>query len=339
MKRIIRISLMSLIFTVGTVSAHHSVSYHFDADSPSSINGVVKQFRLRNPHTEMQVDVTNTDGSITTWRVEMTSRATLEKQGWTISQFRPGQQIKIDGFSARREENAIYLREAYVDNEPVTSFNYGKLAIPSEPDPSQEVDTSVVGTWVRAIEPTDPSRSGQPLEPNAVNPYSENLTEAGLAASQAYRADVDDPGLKCQAASIVRVWGQPDFSPTVISREGDILTIQHEVFDLKRTVYLNQDHPDDISPSMLGHSIGRFEEDELIIDTYGFKPGVLLTHPGVLHTDQLRVIERFNVNQDTGVMTMEWTATDPNYFAKPQTKRTYFVRSNIPLGKFDCMTD
>jgi hypothetical protein len=330
----------STLLMTQAAAAHHSVSYHFNPDAPNHIEGVVKSFTFRNPHTEMLVDVADSDGTTTTWRVEMTSRATLQKQGWTREQFKPGQTIKIDGFLARRDENSMYLRTADVGDGDTTSFKYGKLApSPTSESAAGDINNSIVGTWVRAVQPEDPTRGGQPLGPNEENPYLANLTQQGKEAASHYVAERDDPSLKCQASSIIRVWGQPDFSPTKITREGDVLTIHHEVFDFKRTIHLNKQHPANIEPSLKGYSVAHFEGDDLIIETTGFTAGILNTHPGIYHTNQLRIIERLSIDKTTGGMSLEWSATDPVYFAKPQTDRSYFVRSNIEVGEFNCELD
>ena len=341
------IFFVPLIFA-NTVLAHHSVNYHFNPDAPNAIEGVVKEFIFRNPHTEMYVDVTDSGGTITTWRVEMTSRATLQKQGWTAEQFKPGQAIKIDGFLARRDANTMYLRNADVGDGNTTSFKYGRLAgsLDSNPDDynvdtaekvdAAKINTSVLGNWVRAVKPENLAERGQPLGPDEINPYLANLTQIGLDAANKYVAEVDDPALQCQVPSITRVWAQPDFSPTNISQDGDVITIQHEVFDFKRTVYLNQPHPETIEPSLKGHSIATYEGDTLVIETIGFKGGILVTHPGIFHSDQMKIIERLSVDKETGRLKLEWTATDPIYFAKPQLGGFYYARSDIAIGEFNC---
>jgi hypothetical protein len=56
-----------------------------------------------------------------------------------------------------------------------------------------------------------------------------------------------------------------------------------------------RDHPkgDALNPTYLGHSVGRFEGDTLVVDTVGFNEATWLDYFGHPHTDQLHVVERF----------------------------------------------
>lgn len=329
-----------LFFGSQTLLAHHSVNYHFDPDSSAQIQGMVKEFHFRNPHSGLVIEVAESDGSSAIWNIELVARATLIKQGWTDQRFIPGQVIRVSGFLARRAENTLYLRTAEFADGSNTSFEYGRLAQPEDLDAGSEdrvVDLSPLGNWVRAIEPTDPTRSGEAIDPDEVNPYLANLSELGRQAANAYDPTTDDPSIQCLLPSIVRVWGQPDYSPTNISQSGDVITIHHEMFDVVRTIYLAQPQiPDDYEPNVLGYSSGRFNGETLVVETRGFPAGVLLPHPGVPHSDQLETIERLSVDPSTGVLRVDWLATDALYYAKPQSGHTLFVRSDIPVGVFSC---
>lgn len=71
-------------------------------------------------------------------------------------------------------------------------------------------------------------------------------------------------------------------------------------------------------PSWMGHSIGRWEEDALIVDTIGIDERSWLDSRGFEHSDQLHVIERYEkVDDDT--LRLTFTVEDPVFFAKPFT--------------------
>ncbi len=327
------------VFFATSVWAHHSVNYHFDPDTSWEIEGVVKEFHFQNPHSGLVVEVANAEGETVIWEVETVGRSTLQKQGWTNNQFVPGQRVKVSGFLGRREEHSLYLRRAEYTDGSTTGFVYGQLAQPLSPediDEDTEIQTTPLGNWVRAVAATGPAEIGRE-RPDDVHPQMANLTEAGWLAADKYDPTTDDPSLECRLPSIVRVWGQPDFSPTNIRQEGDIVTIQHEMFDVVRNAYIGQSGPpENIVPNVLGHSIGWYEGETLYVETKGFVEGILLPHPGVPHSDRLTILEKFSVDQLTGALRMEWTATDPLYFSEPLTGDRLFVRSDIPVDKFDC---
>ena len=72
-----------LMMSAGTISAHHSFAAEFDDSRTISVQGVVTEFRLVNPHATMHMDVKDEEGKTVTWEVEFAGRLNLAKGGWT----------------------------------------------------------------------------------------------------------------------------------------------------------------------------------------------------------------------------------------------------------------
>jgi hypothetical protein len=66
----------------------------------------------------------------------------------------------------------------------------------------------------------------------------------------------------------------------------------------------------------LGHSVGHWEGDTLVVDTVGFNEGTWLDRAGHPHTDQLRVIERFT-RPNKNTLHFEATVEDPGAYTRP----------------------
>src|SRR5690606_29203110 len=119
------------------------------------------------------------------------------------------------------------------------------------------------------------------------------LTEAGQAALDALEIG-DRYDMSCVFTSVVTEWSGD--SGEVVNRviqRGDRITIQYGRLGVERTIHMNLgEHPDDIEPSLTGHSIGRWDGDTLIVDTTGFEAG--LFNSRTPHSDQLHVIEEFS---------------------------------------------
>ena len=80
-------------------------------------------------------------------------------------------------------------------------------------------------------------------------------------------------------------------------------------------------------PSWMGHSIGRWEGDTLVIDTIGIDERSWLDSAGFEHSEELHVIERYEkVDEDT--MKLTFTVEDPVFFTKPFTYSNEKVRSD-----------
>ena len=81
--------------------AHHAFSAEFDANRPLHMEGVVVKMEWINPHSWVHVEVTNDDGSKTTWMVEGGTPNTLFRRGFTQDSLSPGTEIVIDGYQAK----------------------------------------------------------------------------------------------------------------------------------------------------------------------------------------------------------------------------------------------
>jgi hypothetical protein len=68
----------------------------------------------------------------------------------------------------------------------------------------------------------------------------------------------------------------------------------------------------------LGHSVGRWEGDTLVVDIVGFNEGTWLDYFGHPHTNQLHIVERFT-RQSKGRLHYEATIDDPGAYTKPWT--------------------
>ena len=62
--------LMALLVLAPLVAEAHHAASMFEAEKETTVTGVVKEFQYTNPHSWLLVDVTNKDGSVTTWGFE-----------------------------------------------------------------------------------------------------------------------------------------------------------------------------------------------------------------------------------------------------------------------------
>jgi len=74
--------------------------------------------------------------------------------------------------------------------------------------------------------------------------------------------------------------------------------------------------PKDPEPSWYGYSIGKWEGDDLVVDSIGFNGKEWLDINGHPTTDALHVIERYH-RKDFGHMSLEITIDDPKAYTKP----------------------
>ena len=81
--------------------AHHSFAAEFDAEKPISIQGVITQVRLENPHSWFFMDVTNDKGQVEKWSFEGSTPTSLIRSGVKPGTIKAGDMVTIRGYHAR----------------------------------------------------------------------------------------------------------------------------------------------------------------------------------------------------------------------------------------------
>ena len=107
--------------------------------------------------------------------------------------------------------------------------------------------------------------------------------------------------------------------------------------EFPRQVYMDgRRHPKDPSPTWLGHSIGRWEGDTLVVDTVRFNGKVWVGMPGLPSSEMLHITERYT-RPDMGHLEVEITVDDPGAYVKPwKVKKTSALAQDYELMEFIC---
>ena len=170
-------------------------------------------------------------------------------------------------------------------------------------------------------------------------PKDPGLTAAGREKLEKYDSLRDDGDLKCKPVSFSRIMHTPS-PPIEIRQRKDHVEINYEFMDVHRRVplggtlasapYTVADHPH------MGRSIGRYEGDELVIETADVEAGYLdtLGFPGLPQSAQMRTEERFSPGGDR--LRVVVTHYDPVYYTKPMVVTYEFVRVDTEIMPWGC---
>ena len=137
-------------------------------------------------------------------------------------------------------------------------------------------------------------------------------------ALKAYPLDpADDPAfLRCEpigGARQIFVRHQLD----IRRRGNDRLEFHYGEWDATRTIYMDgRKRPLDQPASPLGYSLGHWEGDTLVIETSGFTANRLEAAIAV-HSDQLRIVERYTRSRDGKTLMLTATMEDPKILRAP----------------------
>ena len=83
-----------LAMTLNVATAHHSAAM-FDHAKTVTLHGTVKNFQFTNPHSWIQVNVTDATGKVTEWSFEWGSPNQLGREGIRPATFSPGMNVTI----------------------------------------------------------------------------------------------------------------------------------------------------------------------------------------------------------------------------------------------------
>lgn len=110
-------------FLAGQVAAHHSTVGQIN-EQAIEIEGVVKEFQFKNPHSWIQVMVADDTGADVEWSVEWLIPNILMRQGYNPATFKPGDKVRV------------HLRQ-HLSGSPMGEF-----------DGALKEDGTTVGKWV-----------------------------------------------------------------------------------------------------------------------------------------------------------------------------------------------
>ncbi len=131
-----------------------------------------------------------------------------------------------------------------------------------------------------------------------------------------------DPELKCYLPGIPRAMYLP--YPFQIVQSTNKIQMVFEFSNASRIIHLDkvEEPPDD---SYMGHSLGRWEGDTLVVNVMHFNDKTWFDRAGNFHSDQLRVVERFTLLahprhrelRSPDAIQYEATIEDPQVFTRP----------------------
>ena len=122
-----------------------------------------------------------------------------------------------------------------------------------------------------------------------------------------------DPELKCYLPGIPRAMYMP--YPYQIVQSTNKIQMAFEFTSTARTIHLDEVEPPP-DWTYMGHSVGRWEGDTLVVDVTDFNGKNWFDRAGNFHSDALHLEERFTLLSADAIH-YEVTITDPNTFTEP----------------------
>jgi hypothetical protein len=145
-----------------------------------------------------------------------------------------------------------------------------------------------------------------------------------------------DPEIKCYMPGIPRATYMP--FPFQIVQSDSVILMAYEFTSASRTIYM-ANAPASPVDTWMGHSVGHWEGDTLVVDVTSFNDQTWFDRSGNYHSDALHVVERYTPLGHDALM-YEATIEDPKVFSRPWKMSMPLYRhleKNAQLLEFKCV--
>jgi hypothetical protein len=145
-----------------------------------------------------------------------------------------------------------------------------------------------------------------------------------------------DPEIKCYMPGVPRATYMP--YPFQIVQTSKYVLMAYEYAGATRTIFMDK-APPSAADSWMGHSVGHWEGDTLVVDVTAQNDETWFDRAGNFHSDALHVIERYSP-LGADALTYEATIEDPKVFSRPWKISMPLYRrleKNAQLMEFKCV--
>jgi hypothetical protein len=287
--------LALLLLVAPTAFAHHSAAM-FDATKTITLEGSIERYEWANPH--VYIHLASSSG---TWVVEAGSPSLMERVGWTPDSFAVGDVVSIDVNPTRNAER-LMARGLVVRplDGAALPFRASLMQSPA-PAPAPVPAPGLGGNWLPG--PLVGASTARSLTPKG--------TEALARADRENNAGID-----CVAQQPPSQMVFTDLKNIEI--DGATVVLRSAVnVGVERIVHLDQTTHTGAPFTNDGHSIGRWDNGTLVVDTRNFSDHPGGNGGGVPSGAQKHLVEYFELGADRTTLTYRFKLEDPEYLAAP----------------------
>ena len=158
------------------------------------------------------------------------------------------------------------------------------------------------------------SKEAPPMQPWAEQLFTYNR----FSADPNFRGrDELDPMKNCMPPGPTRLLFSP-YPFEIFQVPGRVL-IRYEWDHWLREIWTDGSaHPKDLAPTWMGHSIGKWDGDTLVVDTVGLNDKTWLDEAGHVHSDAMHIVERWR-RVDHETIRINLTFDDPKAYTQTWT--------------------
>lgn len=313
------VALMGLSLVSSLAYGHHSQSYF--TKEFTQLNGEIVKVEWRNPHIRFELRTTNSKGEQEIRRIETNSIYYLERAGVTKNRINVGDRVVIGGYASIKAggeflaanmrladgETAEFIRDAVTEQFKdklvnAAAENKGFFRVWSIPQKNDRVVTALL--------------TQEAAQKKAKFDLLNNFTST------------------CEPVGMPRLMWYPH--PYAFEKQGSNILLRTEMYDAVRTIHMEQSVVPNIPPrSLMGYSVGRWQDGVLIVETTGIDWNYFDTQ-GTPQSPAAKVVERFTLSKDQSRLDYHIVTTDPATFTEPATITGYWLALGEKIKPYNC---
>jgi hypothetical protein len=195
---------------------------------------------------------------------------------------------------------------------PRTPDGKPNLAAPAPRTPDGKPDLS--GLWTK-ISPKYSRNIAADLKPEEIQSWAQALVEQRREDFGKEYMNVQCVPLGPGYATSADITGAEMMK--IVQTPGLILILNPDL--TYRQIFLDGRAPETApNPTWMGYSVGHWDQDTLVVESFGFNDRTWLDHDGHPHTEGLRMTERYR-RRNFGSLDLEVTLSDPKAYARSWT--------------------
>lgn len=306
--KILPFACAASVMAVTAASAHHSASA-FDVTMEVTVEGTIVALEWANPHIYFTIETTEADGRTVRRQVEVGPISGVQTFGLTKDTLAPGSSIVLRANPSRRGPGGT-LRGLDVTTSDGVIHPLVLAGRSSAPPVVTQAADSLAGRWAvspAALRSVAREMGGWPF------------TESARAALAAVRGGAIEAQAGCPRYASPMLDDLPSVREIRIGEEEVVIRFDTGGVESVRTIHLDRSgHPANVEPSLLGHSIGRWDGESLVVDSVAFTPDARgIAAIGVPSGPGKHMTERFTLADDGRSLRRETTLEDPDYLTAP----------------------
>jgi len=322
------------------LSAHHGppIEPFYDTSSLVEMDAAITEIFWRNPHVRFRVRAD--DGEI--WELETDPIGMLARRGVGPDLLQIGDRVRVAGRVSNRNPREMALMNLLLPNgEEFTGtaatrelrFSESRVDVrhlgisATAADDAERLASGIFRVWARGVR-----EFGGSSEPDNDEGL---LTDSAREQRLAFDALTDEPVLDCVADGMPRAMLHP--TPIEFVAEGETILLRIHEHDLTRVIHLSGDASDAGQPlSPLGFSIGRWDDDRLIVTTSRLS-WPLSDEVGTPQTPAAELVETFTPADDYSRLDYELHVTDPPVFTQMSARTAHWIWvPGLTIEPFEC---